>query len=125
MQQPGVFQQVEENTLKGKTIELTLLQLRAINLIDKISTRVDLRIAIVKPINILHQRQRLASETFSKQKRSGVRTMRRYSSRCRRMLPERIGWDAVEDHTGGAGHEEWQQVAQNVRRDCDDTIGRQ
>ena len=51
--------------------------------------------------------------------------MRRDATDLRRMLPQRIRWNAVEDHAGNGVYQERQQVAEHFWRDRDDTVRRE
>src|SRR5919202_2275871 len=115
--EPCVDEEVGEDFVEGEALERTSHQLVRADRVDEARVRVLPRILHIKPIYILHQRYRLGAEALAEDEAAGVGAMRRDTPHAGRMLPQRIGGDAVEDHPGGRVNEKREEMPEDLRRD--------
>src|SRR5919107_1621911 len=115
--EPRVDEEVGEEFVEGEALERASLQLVRAYRVDEARVRVLLRVLSVEPVYVLHQRHRLRAEALTKDEAAGIGAMRRYAPDPGRVLPERVGGNAIEDHTGGGADEEGEEMPEDLRRD--------
>src|SRR5215210_4531748 len=115
--EPRVDEEVGEEFVEGEAPQRAFLQLARADRVDEARTSVLLRVLRVEPIDILHQRHRLGAETLAEDKATGIAAVRRDAPHAGRVLPERVGGDAVEDHTWSGVDKEREEMPEDLRRD--------
>src|SRR5215204_1387514 len=115
--EPRVDEEVGEEFVEGEALERVSLQLARADRFDEARISILLWVLSVEPIHVLHQRHRLGAEALAKDEATGIGAMRRYAPDPGRMLPERVGGDAVEDHAGGGVDKEGEEMPEDLRRD--------
>src|SRR5215213_9578867 len=115
--EPRVDEEVGEEFVEGEALGREAFQLVRANGIDEARISILLRVLSVEPIHVLHQRHRLGAEALAEYKAAGIGAMGRDAPHSGRMLPERVGGNAIEDHTGGGVDEEGEEMPEDLRRD--------
>src|SRR5215212_3353594 len=113
--EPRVDEEIGEDFVKGEALERASLQLARAYRVNEASISILLWVLSVESIHVLHQRHRLRAEALAKDEAAGIGAVRRDAPHSGRMLPERVGGDAVEDlrrdrHHAVRGEERSQDV---------------